>query len=436
MIILSEVQPYGFRLLEEIRKFNHSNKKVKVYTWYHGTFAKRTRNSRIYATDIDTDCWMYYQNNKEELLEHSLKIIDFLLKNKLYFDETILGEDERFKIDAYIEKNGEIKNYNASKIRKQFQKLTKDKIITKEDEKELLEYVIDTPTLISFEKFKQVLEKFMTIKWTRDELKKGYTTHYKKKFYLKNLFMNYVFRTSFIYEYKKGEYILFDIAFRVFDISEKYQNKLTEKEYDKLYILLNESAKIYANFDKTETIYLYYGIFKNYVQEKYLKMLKRIRSLLNVNYYNLTNDKELQKEENKKFIFNLKHKIKKIATSPELSCLNQLKNRCDIIVSLIEHKYKDELEIKRLVIELMKDAMYACKYESSDIKNVYDALETFHLKNSNNNKNKLIEAIKLFKKNMFHHLNMLALPHLIYFYNELKNKNLLVFDLVLPLPKS
>jgi len=47
---------------------------------------------------------MYYQNNKEELLEHSLKIIDFLLKNKLYFDETILGEDERFKIDAYIEK--------------------------------------------------------------------------------------------------------------------------------------------------------------------------------------------------------------------------------------------------------------------------------------------------------------------------------------------
>lgn len=436
MIILSEVQPYGFRLLEEIRKFNHSNKKVKVYTWFHGTFSKKTTNSRIYATDIDVDCWMYYQNNKEELLEHGLKLIDFLLKNNLYFDETICGEDKRFKIDAYIEKNGEVKNYNASKIRKQFQKLTKDKIITKEDEKELLEYVIDTPTLISFEKFKQVLEKFITIKWTYDELKKGFITHYKKKVYLKDMFMKYIFRNSFIYEYKKGEYILFDIPFRVFDISEEYKNKFTGYEYNYLYTILNQKATIYADFNKTETIYLYNGIFKNYVQEKYLKMLKRIRTLLSLNYYNPTDNKELQKEEHKKFIFITKHKIKKLTTSSELSCLNQLKNRCDIIVSLIEHKYKDELEIKRLVIELMKDAMYACKYESSDIKNVYSALETFHLKNSNNNKNKLIEAIKLFKKNMFHHLNMLALPHLIYFYNELKNKNLLVFDLVLPLPNS
>ena len=48
----------------------------------------------------------------------------------------------------------------------------------------------------------------------------------------------------------------------------------------------------------------------------------------------------------------------------------------------------------------------------------------------------LYKPIKLFKKNMFRHLNILALPHLIHFYNELKSKNLLVFDIVLPLPKD
>ena len=68
MIILSEAQPYGFKLLEEIRQFNRENKKVKVYTWFHGSFGTVSKKEMTYATDIDVDYWMYFQNNKSHLI--------------------------------------------------------------------------------------------------------------------------------------------------------------------------------------------------------------------------------------------------------------------------------------------------------------------------------------------------------------------------------
>lgn len=446
MIILSEAQPHGFKLLNEIREFNSKNPTVKSFIFFHGSFSKKVYGNQVtYATDIDLDYYLMYEDNKDEIVKFQMKILDFFLSKNMLFYECVYGKDERFMFDIDVKKNGKIYNYKPKIIRKKLTDLYKKKIITKDELDEVLDYIVeltnsDIDNLIAIERLKFKLDNFINISWTLEDIKEGKTTHYKKVFNLTDFTIKYLFRLTFIYEYVKGNYIFIDTPLRIFSLPEKFKNKLNTIE--DLHSIITDNAKLYGDDDRLTNLFLYHGIFKNYIKEKYFKVLKRMRSLishsLNSKYENKNNiyNRILKKEEHREYLYDIRSDIDKLTKSTKFSCLNQLKNRSDIIVALTEFKYKDELEIKRLVAELMKDAMYACGYESPDIKTVYDALKTFHSHNSNSNKNKLIGAIKLFKKNMFHHLNMLALPHLIHFYNDLKSKELLVFDLVLPLPDN
>lgn len=437
MIILSEVQPYGFKLLEEINKFSSLDKKVTSIAYYHGTFDNR-RLGFTYATDIDCENWIEYTgNNKKDLYNHIISITDFLLTKNLYYLSLKAGKDDRFVFDFSINNKGQILNYNYDDIQKRLTKLNNDKIITKNDLESLLNHVIEIPTLISIEKLKFTLEKYKDIEWSFNEFKKGEKKHYGKNFKLYDIFMEDIFKYSFIFEYKEGSYILFDMAFRVFELGEYCKNlDITSIKYREI---LNYKCKLYGEEDRKDAMYLYEGIFKNYIQEKYFKMLKRIRSLLSMLIYK---DEFFDKSHNylrrnKEFKFILRRirtDITNIVMLKKYSCLNQIKNRVDIIVSFIEKEYKDELEIKRLIVELLKDTLLACNYQYHDIKVVYDNLEKFNINSSENNKNNLVSSLKIFKKDVFKTLNMAVLPELISIYDRMKKNNVVMFDIVLPLP--
>ena len=100
-----------------------------------------------------------------------------------------------------------------------------------------------------------------------------------------------------------------------------------------------------------------------------------------------------------------------------------LLTKIKIIIILIE--YKPELEIKRLVINLLNDLKETCNYYPDNVKNIYNVLNKY-------NKNNLIDELKEFQRILFNHLNELALPELVNYLNRLQF--LLPFKLKLPLP--
>ena len=124
----------------------------------------------------------------------------------------------------------------------------------------------------------------------------------------------------------------------------------------------------------------------------------------------------------------------------------------------MDTNYKSELEIKRLILELLKDGLYSCSYTSfvvdnikdllksdkttsnyemnkkSTVESIYKMLETYHKNGNKNKKEELKKELLKFKKEMFLYLNDKALPDLIFFYNKLKH--LLPFKLMLPLHKN
>lgn len=409
-----------------INKINNFPKDIQSIILVHGSSS--VIKDKFYVSDIDCEYWLRYQNNKKKLFNHLLEIINFLLKNNMYFSKFITGNDDRFDIECRIKKDGSIINYDNKKLKTKFNKLYSDKTITKEELDNLLKYCIDKPTIKSFENLKVFINKYSEITWTLEEIKKGNKVFRNKKTNIYDLFMKTVFLSNFVFEFEKGKYILFDLAFRVFDFPKKYKTLKPPNNihtYD--FLLLN--SKIYGENDR-KTSYIYYiGMFKNYVKGKYLKMLKRLRSLLTevlfkshlIDPINHNLNKELRNPINQKLIKKIRYEIKKFTKNERISCLNQLKNCVDTIIILMD--YKNELEIKRLIIELFNNSKIFCNYFPPNINKIYELLKNY-------NREKMTEELLEFKKIMFQYLNSISLPELQKQLNSLKH--LLPFMLELP----
>ena len=424
MIISSDIKK---PLDNIVNKINDYPKDVQSVAVVHGSSANLKRV--FFVSDMDVEYWMRYQNNKKNLFNNFNDIITLLLNNKMYFYEIIAGDDDRFSFNFRIKKNGTIINYDSKKIFDKINNLYKEKIINEEDLKKIIKYIIDKPTLISVQKLENILNEYKKIHWAFEEYKKGEKFHYNKKFKLYELFMNSVFLCNFVFEYSKGKYILFDLAIRVFSLSDKFKNLTTPKNKS-VYDLLVTHGNIYGEISRRTTSFYYDSIFKNYVIGHYLKMLKRLKSLLSEIYFrpdiiNIVNhnlNKQLKQLKYKKLIRYVIDEINNVIKSKKISCLNQLKNRIDTIIILT--KYKEELEIKRLIIELLNNLKENCNFYPSNINKLYDTL-------SNYNKDTMIYELKEFKNILLKHLNDISLEYLKIYINKLQF--ILPFKIELPL---
>lgn len=400
-----------------VNKINNFPRDIQSVLTVHGSSS--VIKDKFYVSDIDCEYWLRYQNNKKKLFNHFLEIIDFLLKNNMYFSNLITGKDDRFNIDCRIKKDGSIINYDNKKLKTKFNKLYSDKTITKEELDSLLKYCIDKPTIKSFENLKVLINKYSEITWNLEEIKKGNKIFRNKKTNIYDLFMKIVFLSTFVFEFEKGKYILFDLAFRVFDFPKKYKNLKPPHNISEYDFLLSNS-KLYGEKSRNTTYIYYEGIFKNYVKGKYLKILKRLRSLLTevlfksqlIDPINHNLNKELRNPINQKLIKKIRYDIKKFTKNERISCLNQLKNRIDTIIILMD--YKNELEIKRLIIELFNNSKIFCNYFPPNINKIYELLKKY-------NREKMTEELLEFKKIMFQYLNSISLPELKKHLHTLKN---------------
>ena len=414
-----------------IRLINSYPRNIQSVALVHGSASQL--NQFFYVSDIDVEYWMRYQENKEELYQNFLDTIRLMIKNNMYFNSLLTGIDDRFSIEGTLRKNGSISNYYPTQIKEQYNNLYIKKIINKEERDSILMYVTDEPTLILFAKLKHTIQNNYTVIWTFDEIEKGTKIFKKRTFELYELFMKNVMLSNFVFEYKEGNYVLFDLAFRIFNFPKKYHT-LHPLAGIPQYDFLIDNANIYGEISRRTTLFYYESIFRNYVQRKYLKIIKRLRSMLSeyvfrpniVDIVNHNLNKQLKKFKYKKILLQIRKDIQIFTKSTKIACLNQLKNRIESIIILTE--YKPELEIKRLTVSLLQDSHKYCIYYPDHIYDIYNILKNY-------NKNNLITQLKKLNAELFKDINELSLPKLIKYFDRLHF--LLPFKkLVLPLPND
>ena len=425
MIISTDIK---IPLNDILKKINNYQRNIQSIALIHGSSSQL--NKVFYVSDIDVEYWMRYQNNKQILFNNFNDMINLLLKNNMYFSDLIAGNDDRFHVDFKIRKDGSIINYDSKKIYNRINSLHKEKIIDEKDFKKLMEYVIDNPTLISAQNLESTINYYRQIHWTLDEIKKGEKIYYKKNFKLYDLFMTSVFLSNFVFEYSKGNYVLFDLAFRIFSLSDNFKNLIPPSNKMSVYDLLVNKADIYGEISRRTTSFYYNSIFKNYIIGHYLKILKRLKSLLGEIYFrpdivNIVDNnlnKQMKKPKYRKLIKNVRDELTNIIKSNQIACLNQLKNRIDTIVILT--KYKEELEIKRLIIEMLNDLKNTCGYYPDNVNKIYNILNNY-------DKDNMIFELKELKKIILNHVNNIALKYLHIYIDKLQF--LLPFKIELPI---
>lgn len=457
MILLNYLQKHIFRTIDEINKEVEKNKKIKSQLLIHGSGAKKLKNdSGIFATDIDTEYWVECID-KKETFEQVKNVIKYLLKNKFFFVKLRFGKDVRFNFDFKTDKKGCVIGYDYDTISKRFKQLLKDKIIVQEDYTYLTKYLLtnDKISLIPFEKLKLRVDEYKQITWSEEEFKKESKTHYGIKYSLWDLWLTDIFLSSFVYEYEKGSYVNFDFSVIIFyfktknkidfNIFKNMETDIKSNKYSEIYKYIQKNTFVYGeeNGSRYDGYRSYKGIYKNYVQKKYLKILKRLKNLIQSGLFNkeLNNvNKYLANKKYNHILWKTKKEINEIVCKERYTCMNQLKNRIDIILFFLVSKKKSKLEIKKLIFELLRDGRIICHYGSDDriggqdIKNVCDKLELYHISNSNKEKEELITFLKIYKKNMFCYLNEKVLPELIKVYDKVKN--IIPFSIKLPLPED
>ena len=383
---------------------------------YHGTFAS---GKTKYVSDIDGEVPILYDNNsKEELSDrrrYVLKILKAIKKNsKLTLIETWSGYDERYMFDFKVNINGEIENYNADKIRKRLQKNP----LSEKEREELLKLVKDKPTLKEIEILKNKLEKHTIIYWKYDELLKKKKTLPGNKVVKLDPFNNLLVIT-FMIEYEKNKFFPADITFlSLLRTQERLKDTMDNKYYnipnDNFYNLVSDSER-----DSYKPIIL--GFFKNYAQNKYYKMLKRLRTILtrivfsqkeiksnnNAVMENIINNDDIRK------IFDIRKQILDIYNT-DLGIYSQINKRIDTAIQLIDKV--DQSKVMIFIFEIIDDFLLI-NYEHKLINNLLTETD----------KDKVKQYLTIIKKDLFEVLNNKA-KHLLLQYYE-KTKHFLPFRL-------
>lgn len=392
----------------EILKKNNNN--YFVFKRNGSFFRKKTLGDNSYVSDIDTTIYVKNNNINDTTTFFQNGIKYFCESNNFYMMEIKAGYDYRFDFGFIINKNGISYNYNAVDIRNSLNNLYADLIITKKELEEILEYVKDNPTFLEINTLYNYLKKYKNLFWTCDDIKNGKLEYRKKTFNFIDIVKNFVVIVRTVLEFEEGKYIIYETGFVSYTIKNEHKNTNLSIYSNNIVI------KKYSDFALNQTKNLYYEVFKLYIRKRYFKLLKRLRSLLNFELFPKNSGdiytKKLRDKKNKNKILNVINKIDKLILNTELRCLSQIKEQIDIIIVLL--KYKNELEIKRLLVNLLKNSITFCNYDiETNIVNGYNLL------NKKYNKDKIEILLEKYGNSIQNKINILIYPDLVEIYNDI-----------------
>ena len=403
--------------LKTILDFKYPN--TYFATQLHGTFSSKNVK---YISDVDMELHILYQNDKKQMIDFIKTLIDKLIKDGYIFENFLSGLDSRLNMSFKIMKNGSIRNYNQKNVKDIISNAVKSGILTKDEEKEINKYIVSNPNWEQAQKILNLIEDKHKITWTIDEIKKGKKKYYGVEYDLIDTVIteNFPDVLTLIMPYDGNKYINVDVSFMIVG----FENVEDGKKYfsnNKKNCIDHQEGKIILNdrIREITTLHFYHGFFKNIVDMKYFKALKRLRTVLGTcihkhfDSFNNSN-KDCYNSKYRHFIWKEREEIRKLSNT-ELGAYNQFKNRLGILNYMMEHKLLKEMEIKEQIIILMKDLIKEVNFRNDIMKDIEKELKkkTFDI-------NKQQELWKKMNKDINNEMNRKAYPLLVKHYNNVK----------------
>lgn len=386
-------------------EFNKND--VRYFLYKKGSFFEKVTTDTAYITDIDFSFNIQIQENKKDIYGAIRNTIDFIYgleKANLIKIKTVA--DKRFDFNLGFNENGSPKNYDPSHIREKISEYHKSGIITEKEFNYISRHIKDNPDIVTYFLLIDTLEDFQSIDWTYDEFKSGQKDYRKKTFVYYDIFYSFPTITKWIYETQNDKYIMLDCSFHTYTISNRYKNAEINDYYIyntfRKHSIQNEKKIIYS-------MLAYEQFFKYYSLKRYFKALRRLGGLIRTYMY--SHEKPVNKKR-RKILHGVSKRIFKFSKNERIRCLNQLKIQIDIILGLFE--YKTELEIKKMMVQLIRNSLEICKYDiNKNTVNVYNALKNKF------NKNKIKDLLNVYKKSIQDEINKIAYPEIRDIYEKI-----------------
>lgn len=397
----------------------------------HGTFAS---GHSKYISDVDLEVYLNIDKDKNTLVKDLQDIIKRIEgDNDIFFSDCMIGLDNRYnKLDMNLNKNLSFPTYDYEKCNSEIKELYREKVITKKEFEELSKFIIKNPNYMEIIGLKLMIEdKLKFIHWTSKQLLAGKRTYRKKAFNLKDVIVEKKYPNIImtIIRVSKDVYVPVDMSIMYYSGKNLFNEKAFLKSGDKRFEVLKH--KLISDSNRYKNLYrFYYGIFKNYYQQKWMKCLKRLRTLISGILY----EKMLKNKNNKEVKVKLSsqfHEMKRLRqeildlNNTVLGMLNQLKNQFSTLhdlVGLIPNS-----DIVRIINIKIND-INMCLEDSSKINNTKLNLQKY-ITLSKITDAELKKKLKALNKDIFLLLNQRAYPIFINYYNKVKTFFPFQFDL-------
>jgi len=397
----------------------------------HGTFAS---GQSKYISDVDLEVYLHLDKNKDKLIDDIQNIITNIEKdNDIFFNDCIIGLDKRFNdIDVRLNKNLSYPTYDYKKCNDALKELHKKKVITKKEFEELSIFIIKNPSYMDIIGLKLFIEDDLKfIHWTAKQLMNKKRTYRKKSFNLKDVIVekkypNIIMTTIRI---SKDVYVPVDMTILYYHGKNLFTKKTFIQSTDKRHEIMK--FKMATDVVRYKDLYrFYYGMFKNYYQQKWMKCLKRLRTLISGIIY----EKHIKNKNNKVVKSQLMPRFKEMKVIRQeisdlnntvLGMLNQLKNQFSTLHDLVgKIPNSDIIRITNIKIRDIN----MCLEDSSKINNSKLNLEKY-ITLSKISDAELKRKLKALNKDIFMLLNQRAYPIFINYYNRVKSAFPFKFDL-------
>ena len=259
------------------------------------------------------------------------------------------------------------------------------------------------------------------IHWTSKQLYLGKKSYRKKEFHLKDVLIEekYPNIVMTIFRVSKDIYIPVDMTLLYYGGKNLFPKQIIQINSNTFDLL---KKKIVTDKVRYRDLYrFYYGMFKNYYQRKWMKCLKRLRTIISGIIY----EKKIQNKNNLEVQSKMRHHFKKLKMIRQeildlnntiLGRLNQLKNQFSTLHDLIGLIPTNDI-IR--IINIKINDINMCLEDSSKIDKSKLELEEYITRNKINEK-ELKKKLKQLNKDIFNLLNSRAYPIFINYYSMVK----------------
>ena len=389
----------------------------------HGTFAS---SKNKYISDIDLEVYLNVEDDRNLLIQDIHDIINKInLDNDIFFNDAMFGLDKRYsEIDIEINKNLSFPKYNYENVDKSLKELYSKKIINKKEFNTLSKFVKKNPNYMEIIGLKLFIEdELKFIHWTDKQLLNSKKTYRKKLFNLQDVIIEKKYPNIIMTTIRvtKDIYIPVDMSILYYKGKKLFKNQSFIESADKRYEIMK--SKMATDVIRYTDLYrFYYGMFKNYYQKKWMKCLKRLRTLISGILY----EKQIKDKNNRNVKSKLIPKFKEMQkiryeisdlNNTVLGMLNQLKNQLSTLHDLVGKIPNNEI-IRILNIKI--NDINLCLENSSKLNESKLKLEKY-ITMSKINDNELKSKIKSLNNDIVILLNSRAYPIFINYYNKVKD---------------